>query len=844
MSDSSLTPEYSPATPLASPSTAPAHDNPTAAVATVPAPGGSGPAEGGGAGAGETGPYVPSDTLAEDSSDTARPGPRYQPRRLHRQGGLGAVWLARDTLLGRDVALKSIRPDRAATPEQVARFTHEARVTSRLEHPSIVPLYDWIPDGGEAGAPEDGSAPHGPRYVMRFISGRTLTETAADYHRKRAAGTATRLDLASLLDAFVSVCRAVAHAHDRGILHRDLKGANVVLGSFGEVFLVDWGLAKSSTDGAAATPEAGTAVDSASIDAQTAAGAVVGTPAFMAPEVAAGKPATKQSDVYGLGAILYEILAGRAPYSGKGAAEVLARVAAGDPAPVRSANPAAPAALEAICRKAMARNPAERYGSAEEVATEVRRWLADEPVSAYPEPWTARAARWARRHRTSVIAAAVLLATAAAASSIAAVLVWRERQHTKAEQINATRNADAAIEVVRDLSTYVESYEMGVGNSTANQRWANLDKALASYERLSEVLPEDRTVRWNVARMYRMRANLSRFLDKFDDAEQSYHRANQLFDQLAADYPEESSYREVGALTMLDFSQFLQRLGRYKEAAQMGDGTIRLFEELLRAHPNEPKYQRQVAQLLMGRSDRELQVGRLAEAEQSARRSAELYARLAELPGSRPEPIDPLFHAMADHNLALVLREQGRVGEALEAHDRAVERMTGMTKATNSRDAWSFLHRVRTERAWTMGQDPGRAAAAIADLEGAILGWDKLIKQLKENPVDLQRKGVARFYCGRLKALRGQREAAVKDLAEAAQIQEGLVEKQAQVPAYRYDLGRTWTALGQLAKEPSAAADWYRKARAMLDAAIQRYPENYLYRRAQKELDALSPPKP
>lgn len=123
---------------------------------------------------------------------------------------------------------------------------------------------------------------------------------------------------------------------------------------------------------------------------------------------------------------------------------------------------------------------------------------------------------------------------------------------------------------------------------------------------------------------------------------------------------------------------------------------------------------------------------------------------------------------------------------------------------------------------WTLGHAFGRAAAVIADLESAIAGWEKSIKQLKENPVYVQRIGVARFYCGRLKAQSGQREAAIKDLTVAAYIQEELVEKQAQVPSYRYDLGRTYTALGQRANEPHVAADWCRKARAMLDAAVGR----------------------
>lgn len=794
--------------------------------------------------ANQTGPYVASADAERDGPTGAGSGERYQTRRLHRKGGLGAVWLARDTLLGRDVALKTIRPDRAATPGQMARFTHEARVTGQLEHPGIVPLYDLIPDEqGEdvAASTSEGKAPpRGPRYVMRFVTGRTLSESAAGYHHNRTAGQATRLDLANLLDAFIAVCRAVAYAHSRGILHRDLKGLNVILGEFGEVFLIDWGLAKSITDAEADTPDIYSAADDTAAFAQTQAGAKVGTPAFMSPEVAAGQPATKLSDVYGLGAILYEILAGSAPYHGGHAGELLAKVLAEDPAPVRSANPSAPPALAAICRKAMARNPSDRYTSAEEVATEVRRWLADEPVTAYREPWTARTARWARRHRTVAIAAAVLLLTATIASSIGAALVWREQQHTEVQRIEATKNADAAIGVVRDLSTYVESIELANRNTTAKRRWENLDVALASYERLFTLHPEDPALRWNVARMHRMRANLAKFLDKMEEAEKSYHEAIRLFDGLAAEFKEKLEYREAIALVLYDYSDLVKRLGRSEEGAKMVDDSVRLFEDLLRAKPKETNYQRLVAYMLMDRSDGEFQVGRFVDAERMARRSTELYEQLAKTPGLEPEPFDPLFHAIAEHNLAMVLREQARIDDALAAHNRAVEIMTALIKVNAGRDAWSFYHRARTERAWTQGRFSVRSAAAIADLQSAIAGWDELSKKLGEVPVDLERKGVAGLYCGRLRARAGQREAAVKDLSNAAQVLEKLVAKRPGIPAYRYDLGRIYTALGQTAGDSPDAARWYAKARDMLREAMKLSPENVHYGKAAEELESAS----
>ncbi|HKB37330.1 MAG TPA: protein kinase, partial [Gemmataceae bacterium] len=313
----------------------------------------------------------PGETVPDDPAA----GQRYLLSRLHATGGIGRVWVAYDSGLGREVALKELRPEYAGHAAARARFVKEARITGQLEHPGIVPVHELTTRDGH------------PIYTMRFLHGRTLTEVTRAYHARRAERAATALDLAGLLNTFVAVCNAVAYAHARGVIHRDLKGQNVLVGEYGEVIVLDWGLAKvvGPREGEGIEPPALVEVP-ADGDA-TSQGQVIGTPSYMAPEQAAGRldQIDRRTDVYGLGAILYEILTGRPPFSGSDRHEVLRRVREEAPPRPRQVCAGVPPALEAVCLKALARDPGDRYATAEELARDVQRWLADEPPSAYRE---------------------------------------------------------------------------------------------------------------------------------------------------------------------------------------------------------------------------------------------------------------------------------------------------------------------------------------------------------------------------------------------------------------------------------------------------------------------------
>jgi len=359
---------------------------------------------------------------------------RYQVLRPHAKGGLGRVSIARDVELGREVALKEIRESYAGDAASQKRFVREAEITGSLEHPGIIPVYGL-------GCYADGR----PYYAMRFIRGETLQEAVSKLHAGEAG-----YKLRGLLTRFVAVCNAVAYAHSRGVIHRDLKPANMMLGPYGETLVVDWGLAKVvgrdpvSDDGAGSSEM--TLETPSGKGLMTQAGSSLGTPSFMSPEQARGEMASlgAATDIYSLGATLYDVLTGQPPIQGRSAAEVLESVRQGKWQPARQVNASTPAALDAVCRKAMALKPEDRYDSALSLSADVDRWLADEPVSAYREPWAVRIGRWGRRHRQLVTAAAVLLVASVVLSVVVAVNREQARRQTLQAEREAQRQRDIA----------------------------------------------------------------------------------------------------------------------------------------------------------------------------------------------------------------------------------------------------------------------------------------------------------------------------------------------------------------------------------------------------------------
>jgi serine/threonine protein kinase len=355
-------------------------------------------------------------------------GQRFRVLRPHAQGGRGQVSVALDEELHREVALKEIQERFADDPATRARFLLEAEVTGGLEHPGIVPVYGL-------GANGDGR----PYYAMRLIQGDSLQEAVQRFHQAEGPDRdpgERALELRQLLGRFVAVCQAVAYAHSRGVIHRDLKPANIMLGPYGETLVVDWGLAKvvGRSDAERAGGEATLRPSAGGGQPGTQAGAIVGTPAYMSPEQTAGQAERlgPASDVYSLGATLYHLLTGCPPFEDRDVLHILRRAQRGEFAPPRQVNGAVPAALGAVCLKAMALRPEERYAGALELAAELERWLADEPVTCYREPYQARVARWVRRHQGAAVGAGVLLLTVTVSLAGGLYFVNAEKDRTEA----------------------------------------------------------------------------------------------------------------------------------------------------------------------------------------------------------------------------------------------------------------------------------------------------------------------------------------------------------------------------------------------------------------------------
>jgi serine/threonine protein kinase/tetratricopeptide (TPR) repeat protein len=608
-------------------------------------------------------------------------GQRFRVLRPHARGGLGAVFVALDTELHREVALKQILDAHADDPTSRQRFLLEAEVTGALEHPGIVPVYGL------------GTYGHGrPYYAMRFIRGDSLRKAIERFHgAAESHGTGIRpvgmadpgarpeppggrdpgrrsLELRQLLRRFTDVCNAIEYAHSRGVLHRDIKPGNVIVGRHGETLVVDWGLAKATGQSEPGSGERMLRPSSASESAETLPGSALGTPAYMSPEQAEGnlEHLGPRSDVYSLGATLYCLLTGRPPFAGD-AGDVIPAVQQGDFRPLRTIDPSIDRALEMVCLKAMALRPEDRYSSCRALAEDIERWMADEPVTAWREPLARRARRWARRNRTAVAAAvAALVAGVVGLGAVAGVQARANSQLRRANDATAralgeTRKAQAATQAALEqseesrqqaeaVSTFlVEAFRSPDPSQDGRQvKVADvLDRASAKLDK--EFAGSQAT---QGALLHALGATY-RGLGLFDKAVVILTKAAAVFEAaLSPDHPKTLESRNNLALACYS-------AGRYAQAIELFEATLKHCQMALGPdHPHTLESRNGLAVAYWS-------AGRLSEA--IALHEGTLRLHEAKLGPDHPDTLN------SRNNLANAYRSAGRLTEAVVLHEATLK---------------------------------------------------------------------------------------------------------------------------------------------------------------------------
>lgn len=381
---------------------------------------------------------LPSDSASGSAPRLADPDvgddERYEFGEAFAAGGLGVVRRGHDRRLGRVIAIKELLRD---SPEAARRFALEAAITARLQHPSIVPLYDlgWQGEGK-------------PYYCMKLVDGESL--------EAKIAATTQLSERLRLLEHAIAVADAIAYAHAQRILHRDIKPANVLVGRFGETVVIDWGLAKDLSNQLATPPQDSAALPLPSTGSDlTERGTVMGTLRYMSPEQAEGGSVDERSDVYSLGALLYHMLAGKAPY-GDVREGLVARVLLGELPGLRTLDPAIPEELAAITQRAMARLPADRYASAAAFAEDLRRFATGRMVEAHEYSLGEVFGRWARRHRVSLSASALTIAAVAGVGVFAGMRVYAEQARADAAAREAAAQAERSEQLAFEQAVIAE----------------------------------------------------------------------------------------------------------------------------------------------------------------------------------------------------------------------------------------------------------------------------------------------------------------------------------------------------------------------------------------------------
>jgi serine/threonine protein kinase/Flp pilus assembly protein TadD len=771
------------------------------------------------------------------------------------RGGMGVVYEAEQLSLGRRVALKVLPFAAALDAKQLQRFKNEAQAAAHLHHTNIVPVFGV---GCERGV---------HFYAIQFIEGQTLAQIIADLRMQRTDGKdgvadvstreagdlksaltravgagATKLSLSppfapsaffrTVAHLGLQVAEALEHAHQVGVVHRDIKPANLLLDRWGKLWITDFGLARFHTD-----------------IGLTLSGDLLGTLRYMSPEQAVGKwiPGDHRTDIYSLGTTLYELLTLRPAFDGSNREELLAQISTQEPRRARQVSSEVPAELETIACKAMEKKPEERYGSARDLADDLRRYLEDKPILAKPPTLALRARKWSRRHKpviiTTMVAAALALLLVIGGLVGAIFWVTQEKNRTQdalreakanfetaeANRRRAEANFQRALDALDRMLAPLKAHELAGSPKLEPVRRKILEDALQYLENFKQEYSSDPAVRPEMAQAYARLASINAALGHSDQAEIAYRQALDLFGRLHSENPVTADFRNDLASCSAQLGEILRRNpGRYGDSESFFRQALIFWKDLISDFPGKASYREGQSETLHNLAYLLWTTDRIPEAEQTYQAALTGYVDLA-----RDDPSTVKYRnyqGWVGNSIGVLQETTGRPRDAEESFRRALDLFDPKEEGVKAERNRSLIHL-------------GLLLAQNGQFGEAEKAYRQLMRNAEEdavrNPGDL---ALRYRHLASVLAITGRSAEALENIHKAIDLQNQLLTQSPTNAGYRNNLAISHHSLANLLRDTgriTQAEDSYLGAQKHQEQLTALFPRNadYLIELARTQSD-------